>query len=194
MKKLYLLMIILCISCKKEEPDPLPIIVYPLSYLPVYPGSYWKYLDQNGDTTLQTTSDDYVLNSYAYGYANDEVTDPAYVPYWNGIPVYGYSSPLKIDPYPYYKQVLYLSETYGQVYKYDTRFGTISRYTVNTDTTMVLFSTTYSHVIIVNDYYQNPSMSQPYLEVRSFYAKDIGLIVQETTSDTIEIVSYYINR
>jgi len=195
MKKFLVLIIILFFSCKKE--DPIPVTIYPFPYLPVYPGSYWKYLNQNGDTVLQTTSTEYVLHRYKYknDYEDNNMTSPVYVPFWNGIPVYGYSSPIKLDPLTYYTQVSYLSTKIGQEYKYYTRFGMISRLVANIDTSLVLFATTYNNVIVVNEYHLNPPYEHPPVLVgKNYYAKDIGLVMEEDLYDTIKIISYYINH
>ncbi len=192
MKKIYLALIVLCFSCKKKESAPMTF--FPQSYLPVFPGSYWKYCNQTGDTIVYTTSENYVLNQYQSGDKSDQKSTPAYVPLWNGTPVYGYYSPKQIDPYLYYKQVPYLSEIKGPLYSYTTRYGCTSISVVNIDTSIVLPSGTYNNVIVVKYYYSNSGSPTPYNILSSYYAKNIGLVMQEGSHDTIKIISYFISR
>lgn len=94
MKHLYLLFIILILfSCNKYEEVNEYETIYPLPYLPAFPGSYWKYLDENGDTVVINTDPEYKLHSYESFELYSTKTVPVYVPYWNGEPLYGYSSP-----------------------------------------------------------------------------------------------------
>src|SRR4051812_25136770 len=116
MKNLILIIVISAAlaACKKDPPihfgpDPkmdtvaaaVPDTVWPGSYYPVYPGSWWKYR-QDGNTIVDyTTSPQFVKSSYLvmdarnypYGPNGGKViySDTAYVPLLNGDPVYGYS-------------------------------------------------------------------------------------------------------
>lgn len=192
-------MVLVCFSCKKE---PHYITIYPLPYLPVYPGSNWKYLDQNGDTVIQTTDPEYKLNSYKckiYNSSMNEIleTDLVYVPYWNGVPVYGYSSPNNDIRYGYAQQIAYLNEVQGQSWgiSSDPHYGYVYRKVANNDTSLVVNSVNYSHVIritqIVHSY--NPYIPESW-SADYYYAKDIGLIYQKTINGSLSLVSYYINR
>jgi hypothetical protein len=184
------------LSCKKETSYS---TMYPLSYLPVYPGSYWKYINKNGDTVVQTTDAEYKLDSYVYSVyqQTDIMTVPVYVPVWNGHPVYGYSTPVYNAYYRRTSLVAYLSEVQGQSWGVDNdpHFGSVSRQVVNTDTSLTLNAVTYSHIIKVTDsvHYTNPYISTSWAS-DAYYAKDIGLVLQLTSSDTLSLLSYYIKR
>lgn len=51
--------------------------IYPQSYFPVYPGSKWKYLDQNNDTVSCKTDSVYKLDYYT---KLNFISDTFYVP------------------------------------------------------------------------------------------------------------------
>lgn len=71
---LILIGLLLFSACKKVERVLLLEIpaayvgvydtIYPLSYLPAYPGSNWDYINQNNDTSSRVSGADYVLDSY----------------------------------------------------------------------------------------------------------------------------------
>ncbi len=83
-------LIFLLLSCKKEH-DHYEII-YPGSYFPVYPNSWWKYIDQDSVIKINSTGSEYSLHNYKLlgDYDDDEFSDPCYVPYLNGSPIYYY--------------------------------------------------------------------------------------------------------
>src|SRR4030095_5992968 len=89
----FLAMIFFFSSCKKEEDDHSYPTIYPLPYLPVYPGSDWTYLDDDGDTIIYKTESNYILHSYSSAKLYGAETEPVYVPVWRGMPIYGYSTP-----------------------------------------------------------------------------------------------------
>ncbi len=117
--------------------------VVPLSYFPVYPGSYWDYEIQelnyeydpfpefyleSIDTSYATSSTNmaYVEHSYHYdfdyvgvGQWNEIYTDTVLVPIYDGIPIYGYShvEEVGIVASPsYFKLYPFLKETVGDTF------------------------------------------------------------------------------
>jgi len=79
--------------CKKQSDSNDYVTVYPRSYFPVYPGSYWKYLNKtynNNQTSYftWTTSDNYQPHHYYLG--NDKYSTYCNVPFLNDEPIYGY--------------------------------------------------------------------------------------------------------
>ena len=199
----YLFFILLFIvSCKKEKQEAIQTI-YPLPYLPVYPGSKWTYLNQNGDTLIQSTAPEYQLHQYqiSYGYKTDNV----YVPFWNGKPIYGYSTPDNDSPYgsPGETQIGYLSEKKGeQFYVYGSNMGSSWRVVENIDTNITVNSINYNNVIEVRKYYfpqWGAGAHNTHLSGISYYAKNIGLIKEDyylydTLSGHIDMISYFINH
>lgn len=200
-----ILLLLVLISCKKEKKE-VPPTIYPLSYLPVYPGSHWVYIDEKGDTAAQYSDSEYKLHQYYSGVINGNLTDWVYVPFWNGTPVYGYSSPQSISPYGPrgLMQIGYLSEQVGDTWEiYHDKYGTQYRKVVAVDTTLSVNSIIYDHVIAVSDYgnlWMNSGNPIVFLRI-NYYAKNIGLIKQDmidiNTKDTIQhlgIISYFINH
>jgi hypothetical protein len=95
MEKLLLIFLgAVLVSCvKKEIPENAPPkeelhfdTVKPLSYFPVFPGSFWKYLKKAGQGSeviiTSTVSNEYQLYQFP--------TVKAYVPFYDNIPVLGY--------------------------------------------------------------------------------------------------------
>ena len=91
MKNIWIILIqfIVLGGCEKAE-EPLPPIVEPGSYFPVYPGSWWKYIDKLNDTSLSSTSDGYLVHSFKIDDEPEQYSAPKRVPFLNGEPIYGY--------------------------------------------------------------------------------------------------------
>lgn len=161
MKKYFITsaILVILISCKKDKVISNPETIYPLPYLPVYPGSVWNYIDDNGDTIVYKTDDSYRLHSYRSYEAYGNTTNPVYVPYWNGNPIYGYSTPMQTFspsfPEEYargLKQIGFLSETKETRWiTYQSQYGYALRVVVKTDTAITVNSLNFNHVIVVND-------------------------------------------
>jgi len=102
-----LLLLIIFTGCQKEKGSDPPIIE-PGSYFPVYPNSWWKYLVDNSEIQIDSTSDNYIVNSFKINGEPDKYSDPARVPFLNGNPIYGY----------YYVESVYFPSTiYDGIYK-----------------------------------------------------------------------------
>jgi hypothetical protein len=204
MTKYLLLILLFSFSCTKDKIKPPPQTIYPLSYLPVYPGSSWKYINENNDTVVYSTETDYKLHSYK---SNGSQTDPAYVPIWNGKPVYGYSTPQQITSPAFsdeYRRgltlVKYVSATEGENWTvYHEQYGSHWRVVIKIDTSITIGSLHFDHVIVVNDSsaaYAGPT----FLIQTSYYARDVGLIREDdkatdsTLYQHLRISSYSIKR
>src|SRR5687768_15173056 len=88
------------ISCKKNESEPARAgveIIYPLPYIPVYPGSWWRYVNGLGDSIQTTLISDFQEHSYSDITQSGAQTSVVKIPFWNGYPMYGYSYPRKIN-------------------------------------------------------------------------------------------------
>jgi hypothetical protein len=205
MNKYFFVIFVVLLSCKKEDVKKDYQTIYPQSYLPVYPGSTWQYTDETGDTIIYKTDDNYILNSYSSYTLYGNATDPAYVPYWNGNPVYGYSTPLQTsspsnneDYARGMKQVGYLSETKGEQWViYASQYGAAWRTVVNIDTTIIVNSYSFNHVIVVNDS-ASFMFNSSHLTKTDYYAKDVGLIKQDINDTVVYqhlgIIGYLINH
>ena len=107
----YLLAILFFfVTCKKEKSIS---TIYPLSFFPVYPGSFWKYLENDSDTIISYTSAEYLENSYE---GKNGSTETVLVPYLDGNPIYQYNKVVYHsfhDPDPYYQLWPVLSDIPG---------------------------------------------------------------------------------
>ncbi|MBL7931487.1 MAG: hypothetical protein JNL60_06280 [Bacteroidia bacterium] len=194
--------LIACKKGKQTEPEPnvyhQPETLKPLSYYPMFPGSYWIYLNQKGDSVKFVTDNTYKKHCY-----NRSVEDTVLVPFLKGPgdseghPIYQYDVisefPPRLDNKPVLKRTTYISEVVGKQFKrggFDSRYGdhrdvfTVKeKIKLNNDSVLVITggNFVYSHT--------------------ERYAKNVGLIwsckVDSSSKDTIErlsLVKFYINR
>lgn len=206
---LTLLAISCLFACKKNEsePDNNPTnpnttsydTIFPLNYFPAYPGSYWKYVDSNNDTTIIKTDTSYQKDSYTIGSAA-YVSDTFLVPIYNQIPIWRYEAhtgPISHSgSYPL-TRILSDSLPVGTSWAVYYWSGTgVSRKIIAKDTTITISSHSYYPTIVVEEYY---SIGPPnYIWIaRRYYTKNIGLIKEElndnSTINTKEIIDYFIN-
>jgi hypothetical protein len=198
------LSLLLFSSCNRDSdalfPGPLDTIK-PKPYLPIYPGSWWKYVDANGDTVLQTTGAHYVRDTLCWREPDGiHFTKPSYVPVWNGKPTWGYTQQGhtgSIEGTLYYTADV-LRETVGgqwtvEYSQGDPRWETpgIVRDVMATGLTMNVDSLSFTDVIKVRE----SSFYPRYL----YYARDVGLIKTEKVIanyqvvDDLKLVSWYIH-
>jgi hypothetical protein len=97
MKRLRILrfasLLLLMFACKKNSDSNDYATIYPRSYFPVYPGSYWKYsykTHNNNQASIHTwtTSDTYLPHHYYLG--DGTYSNYVNVPFLNEEPIYGY--------------------------------------------------------------------------------------------------------
>ncbi|PBQ32619.1 hypothetical protein CNR22_12840 [Sphingobacteriaceae bacterium] len=215
---------ILLISCTKkqvaeqpnpQQPDPqqpqpeLPQkidTIKPSSYFPAFPGSYWKYMNEQGDTLTHRTSAGYEkdkVNEYSQGTVTKTTT--AYVPKYNNIFIWnGYAhSHIKYRTMPLADLVAIVDDNFveGREWRSTSFVGSGNAGTgckiLKKDTAIVIDGKTYYPTIVVGTYgYGNPE-STPILISKSYYTKDIGLVVTEKLlplKDTLRLVEYHINK
>jgi hypothetical protein len=204
-------------GCKKDDLqsafDAQKDTVKPGAYLPVYPGSYWKYVNENNDTVVKRASAAWQQHSFAY--SKDGITyqsGAAYVPYWMGKPVYRYSTLLETrdcdGPTGVFEPVPLLTETAGEKWFYQHRFPcgdqhisqpVYKREVVAKDTSVQVNSVTYSNVIQVMDYWLFGANVQPSNVRYYYYARDIGLVRMDSITSSgpvtkLGLVNYFINQ
>jgi hypothetical protein len=198
MRKYLFFILVFFLSCKKEKQEAQTI--YPLPYLPVYPGSKWIYLNEVGDTVIQSTAPEYQLHQYNSYSIGGYMTDYVYVPFWNDKPVYGYSTPIDNMSAAFIHngltQIGYLSEKKGEQWTtYWSQYGSSFRVVENIDTSLTVNSINYYNVIKVCDYGHYPAGPGPQILASvSYYAKNIGLIKEDYGNKHIDLISYYINH
>lgn len=175
--------------------------IFPLDYFPAFPGSYWKYVDSNNDTTVRKTDSLYKKDYYTYGSAA-YVSDTFYVPIYNNIPIWKYeehTGPISHSgSYPF--RVI-LSETLpvGSDWPVFYWSGTgVSRKLIAKDTTITISSIAYYPTIVIEEYYSAGPPHYIWIAKR-YYTKNIGLIREDlynnldSTTNTKELIDYFIN-
>lgn len=202
---------IVFVSCEKDDSRPQGIIydtIKPGNYLPVYPGTWWRYLVDDTIIVIDSVSTEYKLHSYKNSpdYIYDEdgdliitYTDSVYVPFLNSQPVYGYFKIERIEP-PfgnYYTKWPILSETVGFKFERnweDKRFGDFSE---KVEIKNKIFNGVDSALILEGHWIYGPNVAnKSYQE----YIKGIGLvkelIIDTVTTDTLynqELIEYFVN-
>lgn len=219
MKRLFFLFLCLSVlgSCKKETKknidDSGTVLtktfdtICPLSYFPVYPGSYWKYiysysvtipysnpLAYNTGTNIITctTSANYQKDAYFipnYPSNLDFHSDTCLVPFYNNIPVW--ANKMNLSSINHYtktgesplKLVVTDSLQVGDSWFEYNEFYGYTKLSIRTkDTSIVLNGTNYSPVIIVRSKKdEKVGGNGPYWGITDlYYAKNIGLIRTKT--------------
>ncbi len=190
-------------SCKKEESasqNTVPIpdttstdslsqmqldTIFPGSYLPAWPGSWWQYVDSNNVNSTINTSATFVKDCYHFIFAPNGtgLTDTVYVPLYNNIPLYEYSertgyisnsSTNSLHPLLFENMAV----GYSWINHYWAATRT-ERMIISVDTTMVVNGVSYYPVIGVKEYYTlGPPPPPPTSQIR-YYAKNVGMILEE---------------
>ena len=203
MRKILIAFLILFLvqSCTKENSSPHKYkTIYPLQYLPAYPGSWWKYVDGKGRTSIIETEPNYELDYYEN---LSYYSDTFYVPIYNTIPLWGYEAhtgpQIKGTTYPF---SLILSDTMpvGSAWtiSYNTSSG-VGRSIYATDTTIIIGSTKYYPTIVVLEFY-TAGPPFPLKRFKRYYTKDIGMVrediydIPDSSYNVREITDYHINH
>jgi hypothetical protein len=196
-------------SCKKEKSHGYVTnthlnsydTIFPLDYFPAYPGSYWKYVDCQGDTIQYATDTVYKPDWYVHSGAA-YFSDTFFVPFYNNIPIWGYEA--HTGPISYsgsYPLTLILSDTLPVGANWVIYFsaGTeVSRKIIAKDTSVTVSGNTCFPTIVVEEYY---SYGPPYYiwQAKRYYTKNIGLVrediynLTDSTTCVKELVQYFIN-
>jgi hypothetical protein len=197
LRLLFTLAILACVlmGCRKEEGKVYcseweeNTVFRPLPYLPVFPGSEWTYVDVNGDSVTKRVSSALIPHSWDNG---DCSTHTAFVPFWDGKPMYGYSYPIPSSPVrpPTVLFPLLMDAPIGTQEWYEAPTHLLTRMVSNRDTTITIQGTTYDEVLVIAE-------GGPIFVKWSYYAKDIGLIKEEQrigsdTLTTLDLVSFTI--
>jgi hypothetical protein len=182
---------------------PVHDTIRPTPYFPAFPGSWWKYENQQGiytDHTEQTYQKDW----YSYYDHNTPYvphnTDTAYVPiYVSGTSrraIWG-SRERKHTTYDGTRLFTIINDSLAlgaewTFYYAQTHMSTRGRL-LTKDTTITGKGKTFEHVMRVGYYTYNLYAQNPILWW-DYFAKDIGLVRTETSADTTWLVDYYINK
>jgi len=198
------------ISCGKDvavKDTPIKKIktydtIFPLSYFPAYPGSYWKYSDSNNDTFVFSTDPVYKLDSYIIGELGYH-SDTFYVPFYSKIPIWGYEehlNPVSNSGSSPMIRILSDSLPVGSSWVISCYMGEqISRKIIAKDTSIVMSGITYFPTIVMEDYVSYGAPHNVLLS-KSYYTKNIGLIKEEEfysdslIENTKFLINYYIKH
>lgn len=197
------------LACKKEKSIPIPPpstftphdTIFPLPYFPVYPASWWKYVDSNNDTIIIWTDSAYQKDYWIYSV---QVSDTFYVPIYNNIPIWGYHAHNGVvyngwgDPFT---KILSETDPVGKIWiNYTNPFISSWRRVIEYEATINISSFSFYPTIVVEEFSKWGYPSYEILEARRYYTKNIGLIKEEifkgvdSTLNTRELVDYYINN
>jgi len=172
--------------------------IFPLSYFPAYPGSYWEYIDTDSNTSIKKTDPEYILDYYVLaGYYSDTF----YVPVYASTPIWGYAAHTGGTSYngiQMFKTIL--SETEPVGYNWRIYFWSgqeVRRKIIAKDASIVIQNQVYEPTIVVLEYQPNWYW---YEVAKRYYTKDIGLVKEELYNNsgsiylTRYISDYYINN
>jgi hypothetical protein len=196
---LFSILLLAMFSCDQNQiNDPAHPTIYPLSYFPAHPGSYWKYVDENNDTFVYDTNPTYQLDII------EETDDTAYVPVYNvptmsPKPIWGYDEHVSSTPNPL---AMIVSDAYAVGYTgivYDwPGFMTVTRKIAVKDTTIFISGIPYYPTIVVEEYNND---QWGYYKCRArYYTRDIGMVKEEfyvnggALVSTRELIEYDINN
>jgi hypothetical protein len=209
---IFLLVLTACTKDKDLSPAPVEQPAQPSyetiqpssSYFPVFPGSWWKYINKDGDTVKYYVESSYRQNTYSvYDYSNPQKAKAvtAYVPFYvedgnAGIAIWGnkqhiwntnmYSAPLftiideaapvggRWGTCPSRNHITYTSEVLAK------------------DTILTVNGQTYEHVIRVSYWSTWNGLNSTVGEVSDYFAKDVGKIRIEAQG--LSLVDYFINK
>jgi hypothetical protein len=185
-------LLILSSSCEKDKNYE---VIYPGPYFPVYPNSWWKYIDQDSVITIDSTGPSYFLDNY-FDCDRQKYSDLCYVPYLNGSPIYYYDK-IEYQNFPSGESRWpILSEEAGATFKrdwYDPRNGLPNDWVVVKEK---YFNGTDS--VLVQESRIAPGFE--HLKTYEEFAKNIGLIrkykIDTITSDTFSrkiLIDYYVS-
>ena len=191
-----LVAVLLLTSCKKNDSYN---YVYPKTYLPAYPGSYWDY--SNGERS--SVDPEYQLYSYETSVSSNVKSGTVYVPRLDGQYLYEYSITQNSTVYPVKKL---LEET---VSSDPWVVNVLNNEKIDRETTQILDSlvihypgkdSVFRNVVVVVEYID--SLTAQRWNVKEYYAKNVGLIRRDINNpwdnqDSVvekEIRGYFINN
>lgn len=191
----FTILIILVGACSKDANniyDPVNTegydTIFPLSYFPVYPGSFWKYIDSNNDTILITTDSTYSKDAFAAGGAS-YFSDTFYVPRYNYPGQYNHTAIWRHEAhtgpisnagsYPL-TRILSDSLPVGNSWTIFNWAGTsVSRKIITRDTTIDILGTKYHPTIAIEEYYSHGPPTYIWIN-RRYFTKNIGMVKEES--------------
>ncbi len=191
-------------ACSQENDLGRPTYAHPtiepLPYLPVYPGSYWIYVDSKGDTIVKSSAKEYRSVSADCQGSEDSIM----VPFYDGMYIHGYNYIMCTD-YPLAKNKRFhgilRDDSVGTLVQYWSipRGFNSTQIIERRDFSLIVNGEQYDSVLVVLDYSSGGGLynNDPYIEnSRKYYAKNVGLILEEGGNYVTRkaLIAYYINR
>ncbi len=190
------------VTCRKEIPfeqtNPADTL-FPRSYLPIYPGSWWTYRWLADSTTFTDNASGYELASINYDHYNSE---KYYVPVWRNRNYFGYGFSNENGSQVFTKEV---EETLGASWLHeshpgDPRFSNwrVYRRVDSVGLSISVDSVQYNDVIKIIEWESSSGTTANWDAFQYYYAKDVGLIRMDclTCSGNIGyyLIDYYISN
>ncbi len=193
---------IMLFACTKKQggierpPYHRPDTIKPKDYFPVYPGSFWKYLNKDGDTVRHFTESTYKKHTC------NEV-DTSVVPFlideFGSRPIYGYNEDSEFRPAMNGMRDIrltpILSENIGFTFPrggFDSRYGdkrailTVKeKKLINMDSVIILEGKSdYLNINIVQHYTKNIGLT---------FSCDVNYVTKDTVK-LLRLISFHINK
>lgn len=186
-------------SCRKEldfeQSEPFDTI-FPKSYLPVYPGSWWTYYDSTSNSSFTDVAGAYELKSFNY---DNHHSRQYYVPSWRNRFYFGYGFQQNAT---FFTKELEETVASGWLYLPNTSTDcihtpctSISRKVEAVGLTVIIDTITYSNVIRVREDVHQSGYWYGGIYYY-YYAKDVGLIKKEFSDHRVDyqLMAYDINH
>jgi len=226
MKYLLVFFLILLFACKKdknkdnapEQPvnttspaSPKKIdTIQPQAYLPAFPGSWWKYVNEKGETVTNTTGSDYVKDSYTIPNMTTMKlgsSDTAFVPVYMGRKIWG-NKEHQDTQWPYFPPVDFIPIVSDSL-KAGDEWATLHENShqhlysriISKDTSIVIAGKTYSPTIVLE--LSRRGDFPPYFRYSlEYYTKNIGMVRKEnmmwpkldSITSYMNLADYYIHK
>ncbi len=176
--------------------------LFPFSYLPAYPGSWWKYVSGKGVQTMVEADSSYVLDFYEDQSAA-YISDTFYVPVYNNYPLWGYEShegPISFSgSYPLRRILSDSLPVWASWNVYHWGGTAVDRKIIAKDTAIAIGQQSFFPTIVIEEYYSSGPPTYIWLFKR-YYTKNIGMIREDSlnyntmTVTTRELDAYFINN
>ena len=211
--KIIILLILAFLACKKPasyEPSE-PVKYEPLPYFPVFPGSYWEYVDTSFALKKLATEPEYKL--LKLNYTDSIILDPILVPIYERQSILGYSQ-ITYSKYHYPSNIIlkpFFSEKLNEKFtSVESGINQRMEYRIEKKYSVMAINQSMNHpylgivdsIVIIDQKTSYDYVGYDYTKHElSYYAKNIGIIrnsiIIDSIADTtviLDLKAYFINR
>jgi len=211
--KIVILLLLVFLACKKPasyEPSE-PVKYEPLPYFPVFPGSYWEYVDTSFVIIKLITEPAY--QSLKLKYTDSIILDPILVPVYNGQSILKYNK-ISYSNF-YYQPNIILKPFFSE--KLNDQFSNVesginhhTEYRIEKKYRVMAINQSMNHphlgiidsIVVIDQKTSYDYVGYDYATHElSYYAKNIGIIRNSLINDSIgdttvilDLKTYFINR